>query len=374
VLQFTEGDSYEGGGLLSVPNETGSITSLHFTAQTDTTTGQGPLIVSTPTTIVALNPIPKRSNWESIQFSTIAVLNRGFLSQYGTTNVNGDLWGRAIDGLRSFAMTQRQTRTWAHTPLSREMDRVLRKDTENLLEFSSSIYFDNRLLTTCSPTRGQDGKVYHRGIIALNFDNIASVGESSNPAYDGLWTGIQPYYLTQGRFNGQHRAFALARGSEGQTELWEISKEDKFDNGDVAIKSFIETPCYAFTNPILYKKLVGAELWVDGLEETVNFDVKYRPDQYPCWVDWHSWSICAPMRFCDTDFANCTMFADSLPQYRSKMQLPSPGETCDPLLKRAFRNAHMFQVRLAWEGPATFKQLRLYAEGIQDAPIPVCVL
>lgn len=363
VIEFTETKNLNAGGTLSLPNESGGLRALIFMAQTDTVSGQGALLAATTNSIVSFNPVPLRTQWEQGGFSRIAVINRGFVSQGGTTLVNGDVWGRSTDGLRSFAMSQRQARTWAHTPMSQEINRIVEKDTESLLEYSSAIYFSDRLLVTCSPVKVNNGSgVYHRGIIALNFENLGTIYDISPPAYDGLWVGIQPYKLVTGMFDGVLRAFAFCRGLDGKTQLWEITKTDSFDNGNVPIQSFLETGSYVFKSPAMQKHLVGAEMWIDRLEETVNFDIKYRPDQYPCWVDWTTFTECAPIKQCDDALEGCAMFQEAAPQYRPRILLQAPPKSvCDPVLHTPFITGYQFQARIAWTGKARIKMFRLQA-------------
>jgi hypothetical protein len=369
VLSFTEDGVLLGGGTISPPLETGDITALVFTAQQNTVSGQGSLLCFTRSAVTSFNPIPNRQQWGNISFASIALITSGATSQDATCVVNGDVFFRAPDGIRSFVMAQRDfSNSWGNTPMSREMDRVLSKDTEALLLYGDAVTFDNRILFTVSPRQITNNCSVHYGMVALNFDNVSSMYDKSMPAYDGLWTGIKPYKLVSGFFGGRERCFAFCRGADGDTQLWEITKDARFDNGNCPIQAVIETPAYSFGDPSLLKTLWGGELWRDRVFGQANVDIKYRPDQHVAWFDWASINSCATTASCDPDdfVAGCHAARTYRPQYRPREQLSRPDGQCIPESDNLSNSAYEFQFRIAWSG-SRLKQFRAFASGQPDA-------
>lgn len=212
VLKFTENDYIAEGGEFSLPMSSGNITAMRFTATPNTSLGQGELLLVTPDAVFSNTAPVDRDAWKNLTqpIQTITLINNGGLSQASTILVNGDVFIRGRDGIRSVIQAVRYFNQWGNTPLSNEMNRVLNKDSQALLRFASAVEFDNRLLMTCQPVPLPDG-CYHTGLVALDFDLITSINEKQPPAYDGLWTGRNIYQIVKGRFNGVERCFAPCR-------------------------------------------------------------------------------------------------------------------------------------------------------------------
>lgn len=364
VLQFTEiaATAAQGGQPLSIPLELGPITALVPTAQLDTQAGQGVLLACQARSICSINPVVNRSQWPTIQLQNVALVGNGFTSD-GCAIVNGDVWGRSPDGWRSYVMARREFGSWGNTPQSYEIQRILDEDSKNLLDHASFVYFDNRIIGTCSPV-SVPGGVYHRGMVALDFVNIANLSTKSPPAYDGLWTGIQPYGLVTGYFNNVERCFAFCRNQDGTNSLWEITTEYGDDNDDTKIPCVIETRSYDFQQPAIWKQLEDGELWVDQLVGKVDFDVKYRPDQYPCWLDWWASSQCAKDRECNEnplDPMACQTPVTFQEQYRPRMVMGQPPNRSEPVLDKLTRIGYLMQFRIQWTGNVRLKQGIFYA-------------
>lgn len=109
VLYFTENDVINGGGSFSVPINAGLITAFRPIAQIDTSMGQGPTQVFTTNAIFSLNTPVDRTTWATVNFpiGTVSNVANGMLSDRCTPNVNGDIWGRAPDGVRAFMVARR---------------------------------------------------------------------------------------------------------------------------------------------------------------------------------------------------------------------------------------------------------------------------
>lgn len=366
VIQFTETNFIAEGGDVFTPIQ-GLITAMRFIAVIDNSTGQGDLVIHTTKGAVSARVGELRTTWKDIQFQRIAQLKNGALSQFSAILVNGDMFYRSSDGLRTLAMSQRNFQTsWINTPISHEAARVLDFDDPKLLDSSQAVLFDNRVLLGVSPTNTA-GRVYNRGMIALDFDLISSMARKLPPAYDLLWTGLKPSVLLTGSFGRDERCFAVHYNAEGKNELWEIKREQGADNDVSRIACTVEGRSMNHQTPLMLKKMDSADIWVDNLQGTVDFAVQYKPDQYPCFFDWHSWNECATVRNCTLTDLGCLPLMNLKPQYRARMILPQPPDGCEDGDEKPRRMGYEFQPRISWTGVARIKSWRQHAYDQQEA-------
>jgi hypothetical protein len=163
-------------------------------------------------------------------------------------------------------------------------------------------------LLTNAPVQSPFG-VYWTNLIALNFDAISSLRGKAPSCYDGVWDGLNVLQVVKGSFAGVERAFAVCVSADlSKIELWEIlkSSDSEFqDNSTDPIVWEYETAAVNFYEPDPRKKdfvrLLDGELRVDQMNKTlfglpitvahsVRFEVFYKPDQWPDWVPWNSWT------------------------------------------------------------------------------------
>lgn len=371
VLKVTENDFLNEGGEFTVPINAGPINAMRNIAILDTSMGQGPLQVFTERAVFSINAPVDRTTWKDLTYpiATVSGIGNGALSQDGTVTINGDIWFRSKDGLRSFVLAMRQFNEFGNVPMSREMSRVIDADNRRLLGYNSAILFDNRYLTTCSPGNSFLHGTFHRGVIALDFDIVSSMSNRLPPAYDGLWTGIRILKLVSGDFGGVDRAFAFVLSSADKIEIWEITRNDIFDNTSRRIEMVLETP--AFFGGLELLKLNGGDMFIDQLSGRTDFNVKYRPDQYADWFDWHSWSECANYQTCTLE--NCAVPGNLQKQYRARMRLPNdPPQVCSTEDNRPSNLGYHFQVRVKVTGSARLKALGIQAYIQEEEPYGQC--
>lgn len=374
VLKFTENDYLnEGGDLVArvfgASYNLGPIAAMKALARLDNSLGQGPLQIFTTNGAFSVNLPFDRTTWKNLAnpLQTVSLLSFGSLSQDSTQLVNSDIFYRAKDGIRSFVMANRFFGQWSNTPISREMTRVLAYDNAGLLHRSSAVNFDNRYLLTCSPVQTAYG-VYHRGLIALDFDLVSSMREQSPPAYDGVWLGPRILKILKGEFSGADRCFIFSLEDDNTVGLWEVTTDDKFDNGSTEITWWFETPAYPFGVPFTLKRLDTGDMWIDKVRGQVAFNLKFRPDRYPGWIDWQSWEECANYQNCATDPATgCLTIKALQDQFRPRMTFVQPPEDVDPITNRPFRDGYEFQARISVRGYCEITQLRLHAFERQES-------
>lgn len=364
VLYITENQYLTGGGNFAVPGSIGDITFMKFMATLDTSLGQGPLMVGTHSQVFSCQSPVDRLLWQDVQnpILTNALITNGGLSQNSTKNVNGDIVMRSVDGIRSLILARRDFTTWGNTPISREVDPLLSHDSPDLLPWTSSIVFDNRMLMTSVPSLVDQG-VFFRAIVPLNFDPVSSLRGKAQSVYDSLaWTGLNILQLFVGEFQGTERAFALTLNRTTTTpfiELYEIlpsATSQIYDLSDTDHRIV-----WTFESPVLFNqnvnpakdllRLADGEIMVDQMLGTVTFQVWYKPDQYPCWTKWFEWDECAAVTSSQSQF-----------QFRPRMGLGEPSaDDCDPSTNRPMREGYSFQIKLVVSGHCRFLGARIKA-------------
>lgn len=379
ILKTSENAFLATNGNFSVPANLGLITAMVVPAAIDTSLGQGPLQVCTEAGICSVNAPTDRSQWQSLTYplQTISVLNNGFVAQTAATLVNGDVWYRSPDGLRSYQITRRDSTQWASTPLSREMRPILDADQPvpppvaqaNRLALASMALFDNRLLTTTACRKDASNRVYWLGLVSLDFDNlnaVANIATRNPPAYDGLWTGLR---ILQVLADGDD-CLLFALNADNENEVWRITKDASFDDGDGRVQWSYETPAFNFADKGFERKeLSTGVVFYNDLQGTVDHTIRYRPGSAIDWQPWAAWQDCGTMETCGlTGCAPPTL----QPQYRDYQRLPMPADDCNPQTSTPYRHGYQFQVRHEITGHCSVRALMVVAHQMQEDPQGAC--
>lgn len=379
VLKFTENDFLNEGGAFTVGDE---ITAMRSQATIDTTLGQGPLAVFYRGGAALVNAPFDRTLWKAVTYpiQTVGVLSHGALGQDSTLTINNDIWYRADDGIRSFQAARRDSGTWGSTPMSYEMDRVIKFDQTDLLDYSSAVLFDNRLLMTASPVIEPLRGVTHRGFIALDFQEASSLERDGSPAYDGIWTGLRTLKIHTLVVQGRERCYILALDSNDKLSLYELTSGGSpalFDgDGSQRIEWSIETPSFRFgfegvTRNLM--RLMGAKLYRSKLVGEVDFCASFRADRYPIWVEpstW-CWSDCATQA-CVPTMPGCSLLPNAS-QYRPPKLLTQPPDDCETASQKLARIGYEFQARIEVTGPAQLDQLLIWTYDYPEPRYDQCV-
>jgi hypothetical protein len=348
VLKSTENDTLNGGGFFTVPGN--DIRCIIGTAQLDTSLGQGPVGIGTPYAFFSNQAPFDRTEWAKLTtpLQTASVISNGPLGHKSTVAANGDTLYRALDGIRSMIMARRDINQWGNLPQSLELEPVLSADPVGLLIYGSAIVFDNRCLMTAAPSQSDRG-VTHAKLAVLNFDLLSSLIQKQPSCYDGVWTGLDIFELVKGTFNGAERAFAFCL-ENNEIVLEElltssINTPDNDGTNDVPIVWEFESPVLAFgdVDPQTrqYKSLMNGEIWIDKMYTDCKFEVFYRPDQYPTWIPWLSWT------------ENLT--AGASPNFRPRMGLGQPSSSkMDPSTNRPLPDGYYYQVKVVVTGQCSF--------------------
>lgn len=365
ILNWTQNNFLSGGGFFFTPYQTGDIIAMTFSANLDTSLGDGELVVFTMDCIFTTEVPPSRADWQTLTnpLQRVGLLKYGTNSDRSVCLINGDVWYRREDGDGSFVYGRREfSTTWGQTSQSGEVSDILANDNRLLSQFCSAVLFDNRRLLCVSPKQGQFG-VYHTGLVALDFDLVTSLKLPLDPSWDGAWTPFKTLKLIVIRVDNVERCFAFVHGDTA-IELWEITTEEMFDQRTTAlgvytpISSVLESKALNFNTPTQLKRLEAFDIWYK-FAGNISWRLLYRPDQYACWQLWHEWTDCAPILQCDPTALTCPPIKNLQKQYRKRQSAPRPSEVPDPSTGTFFMDGFEFQIRLEWTGWAEIRKVRI---------------
>lgn len=384
ILKIKDNQEILQGAAFAIPWNAGEITAVFTTAMPDTSLGQGMVMIGTRKGIFTVDLPLDSTQWTTTKQpdSVIAVPSYGPTGQWSVVSVNSDAWYRSKDGIRSFMIARRDFNTWVQTALSFEMQAILPSDTKFLLHRCSTAEFDNRLLVTCSPYNVIDRGVAHRGLVALDFNNVSSLTVRSNPDYEGIWTGLNILQVIVGEFEGIDRCFLFALDADNKICLYELMPDINprmFDNNgteDVRVESFfISNAQFGRVSlpdnvRVKMKKLVCSDLYLSEMGgENLELSVEYRPDEYPIWQAWKDFEFCVPTCEVPTD---CEQPAQIFPQYQTYVRLPEPPDTINAITERLMRTGYQFQFKIAWTGHCKLERMLDWAvptgETVPSAP------
>lgn len=375
VLQITENTYLFGGGNFSIPGSYGDIRAMCFATTLDSSLGQGPLQVFTPTKVFSCNAPVDRTTWQDVTnpILTESARGGGGLSQWSTINSNSDIISRAQEGIRSHILARREDSTWGNVPISREIQPQLDRDSDSLLGYTSAVVFDNRHLMTTEGELIEGRGVIWKRLTATNYDPFSTIQGKAPAVYDALyWQGLNVFQLITGNFDGTERCFAFTLNRQtDQIELWEILKSAEpaiYDDIDTRIVWSVESPVLDFgqRDPRVRERLrLGqAEISVNELRGKVSFQAYFKPEFWPCWVPWCAWEECSTNDATDTN-----------PDFRPNMGLPEPDpHWCDETNNRPLREGYFFQVKLVVTGHCKITAWKFTADTVPQPPIapPVC--
>ncbi|MES2367029.1 MAG: hypothetical protein V4563_14230 [Pseudomonadota bacterium] len=371
ILRFTENNIVTEGGdfvarIFGAPSRSGPIRAIRYTANLDTSLGQGPMMVFTTNTVFSIQAPFDRTTWATLNspIQTVSAVEYGASAQESTILFNSDVYYRSPDGIRSLILARRYFTTPGNTPISTEVSRVLDKDDGWLLEYGSAVVFDNRLLMTVSPVMTDYG-VYHRGLVVFDAHLLSSMGAKSPPVWEGIWSGLNVLKILKGSVNGIEHCWIFALNADNELELWELLPSKAGGVGDfngettLRVARAMELRSEDFGSAMDLKRLDGGVLFLDQVEGNVDVTLQYREDAQNCWRDWYSFRVCAVNETCNPD--GCAIPANLQPQTKSKIRIPTPPEEDDLPNKKLTRVGYEFQPRITITGKARFRGLRLNA-------------
>jgi hypothetical protein len=371
-LFFTETNYLSGGGSLYFPR---GITGLEFIPVTGAA-DFGTLIVFGRDYAESIRAdVTSRDMWPQMAgFVTNVFRDIGCAGDWSIVQVNQDLYWRDARGdIRSLANAISTNSSPGSTPVSREVQRIVAFDSDQLLQWVSAIYFDNRLLMTASPYLNRQAGISFKDIVALDFSPISTMQLKAPPAYDGTWTGIPgAAQLVTGEFDGVNRAFCISSGEDGQNRLWEIlttGRDDVYLScGSSAVNepvtTLIEYPSVDFGAKKNRKRIERLDVYLSGIDGELDMVAYWRTDNTQKWSRWDEKQVCAKT----TDAAVNTphTWKNLLPEQRPQIKTFTIPDGVDEVTRYGLQVGFEFQIRLVITGEFQVEKLLMLATVLDD--------
>lgn len=376
VLMEIENTFLNEGGDFPSRADFGEIRAMIVPRMLDTSLGQGPLQVFCERGVLSVSASVDRTQWKNVTYPilTESQLDYGAKGSRFAVNVNGDILYRTTEGFHSFQLSRSDFKTWINPPISSEVDSIIEGDPEPYLFWGSAVNFDSRFIATTLP-RPTPGGFVHDGLVALDMNLVSSLRRRLPPSWEGLWTGLSVLQIAKGTFGDEERCFAFCRNASGHIELWEIlptTTDIIWDNGENPIVWSFETAALDFGRAVDVKRLITGAVWTAELQEVVEFVLQWRPDQHPCYLPWHAWSDCAPVRQCT--LPRCGTPRNLRPQYRPKVRLPQPPDICNGVNQSIYRDGCEHQFRVQVTGHVQIRKMRFACDPIPEPTFDGCPL
>lgn len=386
VLRATETNYQNERGVFRLPAKMGRITAMTFFAVQDTATGQGDLIVFGERGACSFAVSAPRTNWLNIQLQRQTFANIGCTGPNAIANVNGDIFFRSWDGIRSYRNARAEQNSYGQVPISGEIRRALNGDTPTLLPAASMALFDNRLLTAAQPKEilpatGRARSVF-QCLIPLDFDQVSRLAKEDFASYDGIWNGLNVQQVLAGNFGPSSAGLIVAYEFDGvayHNEIWKVRPDliggDRWVNCagatvEVPIKCALESRAFVFEKPMRQKKLIRADVWIANLLGSAAFRVYWRPDLHPAgWFHWLTFQAgsanCAQMEAVSP--CCLTPGCGSANSFMPQVSLGTPPAHEDKATNRRADHGYSFQLRVEWDGSAQIVKSLLCAVEVAES-------
>lgn len=374
-LEFTDTTYLAEGGDFLMPD---TITAMGLLPRLDDATATGDLYVFTlDTTTTIQATIFDRTQWkDTTGMMKILFPAIGCEGQRSLSYANQDIIFRSKDGWRTIRNTYSDQQDENSIPISIDAGIVTDGDGENLLKFASSILFNNRALFSENPFYQRYSTGFHNRrngfnttankIIGLDYASIAYNRNVGSPIWEGEHNGLQVNQFIKGKFSGVERCFAICSDTDGENRLYEVCKDNGFDyfGKDLRIPCFIDLRSTNFDTDNRRKRLYGARLFFSNIRGNLDWELQYRPDDYPCWTSWASGVFCVKSRQCDT-ITGCVPVAYAN-GYVFPIKIGSPEASCNTFNNRDMNNGVKFQFRIKWTGIAKLRYAIFLANETPD--------
>lgn len=330
-----------------------TITAMGFLQTVDTSTGIGPLLVSTQNEIYSYQTQLERSEWQAGKFGASFVAGVGIVGARAFDNVGSDIFFVSGTGkVHTTNMSREQQASWSKTPISGEVANWLKYFDSDLLSYSIVTAFENRIFITANPYRTM---VYDTnrlpvvdiafgGLAVLDAANFAVLGRTSPPVWDGLWTGVRPMDLSV----NDSRCFIAAKDENFGNSLYELVPSSTLDmvrGRERYVKSRVYTRSYDFKNPIQLKQLKSLMFNLENIRGDFTLEVEFKPAHSPVFLPWRTFTHAVPWRKCRIDSLEdsaCPLAGQSFLNFN----LGSPESTeCNPATLEMYTTVNRVQLR-----------------------------
>lgn len=236
ILFNTEDQYLSGGGSFLMPSYMGRITGMRFLPTKDVAAGQGDLYVFCEFGAASFKVGEARASWGATQrFQSLLFDKIGSVGPDAFAGVNGDLFFRSADGIRTYRNAAASLEDYGNTALSSEIDKFLDQEPLKLLYNVSMAYTnDSRLLMTAQPveippaTINDKTSLCYKALVSMDLRPLNRASNKSSLVYDGLWTGLDFLQLFSGEFGRKNIVLILASCCSKLT-LWAVDENSSFD-------------------------------------------------------------------------------------------------------------------------------------------------
>lgn len=367
-LLFTETNYLNGGGAFLF---TYGVSALAFLPSNNTFSGYGALMVFGRQFLNSLHlEITARDLWSTTNGFEVVVVPIGACGQDTVIKVNQDLYFRdSLGEIWSVRSASADAGSPGNAPLSREVSRIVDFETEQLVQFSSAIYFDSRLLFLASPVVNRFGSASFKSIISLDASPLSTIRGKQPPSYDGVADGLEFVRMLCGRIAGLNRAFVISTDSDGENRLWELvsgAGADGYFATDDNVIVLTENPVQGqfesrrFVFGVTPHKLMRLDLWPADIEGEVDVQVYYRADNRTKWQPWDTFSMCATMDNADDEWFNLDV------QERGRVKSLTAPSVNDDIDNQQADVGFGFQVKIVWEGQMLLDRLVMWAAPLNE--------
>ena len=272
-----------------------NITAMGYLQQQDSSTGYGPLFISTEKSIHVAPVNQPRDNWTQSQFLSVVIYNYGVVGPRAFTNVGSDLIYKGFDGQIYSLNTGRQNqRTWANTDISREITKSLDTCNRELLEFSAMGYHNNRVFTTLKPFATKAINLFgdntvdyvNQGLGVIELENASGLTSESNPVWAGIWTGFYPIDMLEINFEFYFIGKNSGNKYNSLVKLEEAGTRDFFSNQSRQVRSRVITKEFVFKDIFADKEARSLKLNFSGVEGDFYAKIFVRRNVSDKWVEW----------------------------------------------------------------------------------------
>lgn len=381
IINFTETTYWANGGAFGAPVYVGDINGLYAMPYLDTGTGQNELVVGGTEGAVSIDLSFPRSEWLDRNILKISLLGAGFASSHALAGMNGDLFYRGYEGVRSYRNARSEyQQQWKQTPISTDMRRWLDKDPRWLLQYASAVSWNNMLFVTTQGRVEQANNPFaghhrfHRGFVVMDAEPESNTIREGASVWHGLWTGIRPVCFVEGRIEDQHRCFAFSYDCDGRNRLYEIKRDgidDVLDNQPRKIISFYDTPLLGtierVANNFDLKKLTGGVIELSNVQERLTVDMSYTVDDWVCYLPLHNFNPgcdCKQPEVCNDIFTQPRAHREHFPEAATNECIPGTDITGGFVYHTV--------VRTKMEGRGTVERMRVKFERQEDQDSVQC--
>jgi len=335
------------------------ITAMGLVPQPDTSTGIGPLFISTETKVYTYPVTQPRAQWDQGVFGTVLLDHVGIAGTRAWTTANSDVIFLSKDcNVHAFSTARNDASKWSNVPTSREVHNYLKKS--DLVKYSVLCAFDNRIFISANPyrvasldtDRRRVTDYAHGGFVVLELEELASFLSQGTPIWTGLWTGVNPMEV----FKADNSLFIVSKDGDarkgGENALYELDESigpDKVRSGTRPVRSVIYTRKYDFQDVYEQKKAAGLNFHINNIGGCFRLKVEYKPTHSNKWLKYTEWTYFAPVEVCNMPE---DAFVNGLDTHEIKqIVIGDPEETgANPINNDTYDTFRAVQFRFTLEG------------------------